>query len=223
MSPRRTGRVQAVCRAPAGRIGSGTRVVETAIDKRAADGPVPVTSLGLEGDVQADTEHHGGPDQALYAYGQEDADHWIAAFERPLPPGSFGENLRLEAIDVSQAQVGERWRIGSTVEVTVTAPRIPCRVFAVFLDIPDLVSRFLSAGRPGAYLRVDVPGSIQADDRVTVLSRPSHSLSVAEVSTIHTAERDRAAELLELDAVAGRVRAWAQEHLAATGRSGQGG
>lgn len=210
-------RVTAVCQAATGSLTVGRRTIDTAIDKRPADGPVALRRSGLIDDTQADTEHHGGPDQALYAYSQADADHWIDALARPLPPGSFGENLRLEGVDASGALVGERWSIGDEVEVTVTAPRVPCRVFAGFLDVDDLVARFLSAGRPGAYLRVDRTGTVQAGDRVRVLHRPDASLSVAEVLSIHTADRHRAAELLELEDVAVRVRDWASEHLAATG------
>jgi MOSC domain-containing protein YiiM len=210
-------RVAAVCRGTTGSLTVGRRTVATAIDKRAVDGPVELTTSGLVDDTQADTAHHGGPDQALYAYGQADADHWIEALGRPLPPGSFGENLRLTGIDASGALVGERWSIGDEVEVTVTAPRVPCRVFAGFLEVDDLVARFLSAGRPGAYLRVDRTGTVQAGDRVRVLHRPQRSLSVAEVLRIHTADRHRAAELLDLDDVAVRVRDWASEHVAAAG------
>jgi MOSC domain-containing protein YiiM len=210
-------RVTAVCRAATGSVTVGRRSVPTAIDKRPVEGPVGLTPVGLADDTQADTTHHGGPDQALYVYGQDDADHWVEALGRPLPPGSFGENLRLEGIDASGALVGERWSIGREVEVTVTAPRIPCRVFAGFLEVDDLVARFLSAGRPGAYLRVDRTGTVQAGDRVRVLHRPDESLSVAEVLEIQIADRHRAAELLELDDVAVRVRDWATEHVAATG------
>ena len=199
-----------------GSVTVGRQTIATAIDKRSVVGPVAVTPSGLVDDTQVDTRHHGGADQALYVYGQADADHWIAALARPLPPGSFGENLRLEGIDASGAVVGERWALGDEVEVTVTAPRIPCRVFAGFLEVDDLVGRFLSAGRPGAYLRVDRAGTVQAGDRVRVLHRPQASLSVAEVLRIQTAERHRAAELLELEHLAVRVRDWAGEHLAAT-------
>ena len=70
----------------------------TAIDKRPVDGPVRVHKLGLHGDVQASRIHHGGEDQALYAYSQSDADYWIGELERELPPGIFGENLRVAGI-----------------------------------------------------------------------------------------------------------------------------
>lgn len=193
----------------AGRLG------RTAIDKRTVIGPVEVTPQGLAGDEQADREHHGGPDQALYAYAQQDADHWSRALQRDLPPGSFGENLRIDGLDITGSRIGERWRIGTDVEVQVTAPRIPCKVFSNFLDVPDLIARFLAAGRPGAYLRVLQPGRLGAGDRVTLLERPDHDVSVADVLRIHTRDRHEAARLLALDDLAERPLAWAREYTAA--------
>jgi MOSC domain-containing protein YiiM len=205
--------VVAVCTGTAELLDLGNRSVTTAIDKRPATGPVEVGMLGLAGDTVADQQHHGGLDQALYAYGQNDADFWAETLVRHVPPGAFGENLRLAGIDVSHALIGERWAIGGTVVVEVTAPRIPCRVFATFWEVPDLLSRFLAAGRPGAYLRIIEPGVVAAGDRVRIVARPDHDLTVAEVSRIHTVARHEAARLLEVSGVGERARAWAQEHL----------
>lgn len=200
------GRSQAA--AWAGRLG------RSAIDKRPVAGPVRVTGMGLEGDEQADREHHGGVDQALYAYGQDDADHWAAALDRELRPGAFGENLRIAGLDVSDARVGERWSIGRDVVVEVSAPRIPCRVFAGFWDVPDLVSRFISAGRPGAYLRVVAPGAVTAGDRVRVVARPDHDVSVAHMMRVLTTDRGKAASLLAAgDALNEATRAWVAQRL----------
>jgi len=102
----------------------------TAIDKRAVDGPVKVGPYGAYADVQADRKHHGGLEKALYAYSQEDADYWASELGRELPPGWFGENLRVEGIEVNAALVGEQWRIGASVIVEVTMPRTPCQTFA---------------------------------------------------------------------------------------------
>ena len=206
----RPGSLLAVC------VGAGKdadwagRLGRTAIDKHDVGAPVEVSGLGLVGDEQADLEHHGGVDQALYAYAQQDADHWMQALQRDLPPGSFGENLRIDGVDITGALVGERWQIGDDVEVQVTAPRIPCTVFSNFLDVPDLVARFLSAGRPGAYLRVLSTGRIEAGDRVRILERPDHDVTVADVLRIRTRDQHEAERLLPLAALAARPRAWAQ-------------
>jgi MOSC domain-containing protein YiiM len=159
----------------------------TAIDKRSVDGPVAVGALGLAGDEHAESGH-GGPHQALYAYADEDAHFWEAELGRSLWPGAFGENLTTTGLDVSGAVSGERWRVGPVL-VEVTTPRIPCSTFAGFWDLPDLIKRFVAAGRPGAYLRVVQPGHIRAGDPVLLESRPEHGVTVADLLAARTGDR----------------------------------
>jgi MOSC domain-containing protein YiiM len=210
-------RLVAVCTGVVRTHAAGGRTERTAIDKRPQDGRVRVSPEGVDGDQQADRAHHGGVDQALYAYGQSDVAHWRGVLDRDLPPGIFGENLRIAGLEVSAALVGERWAIGPDLRVEVTGPRIPCRTLAAFWDVPDLIERFLAAGRPGAYLRVLATGTVAADDPVVVTQRPDHDLTVADVSRIVTCDRDEAPRLLALDGVAARIRAWAERHTASTG------
>lgn len=148
----------------------------TAIDKRPVDGRVYVAGLGLQGDAQLDTRHHGGPLQAVYAYADEDLDWWREHLQRELPPGSFGENLTTAGIDVTHARIGEQWRIGTgddAVVVEVTSPRIPCRTFANFMAEPQWVRRFTRHGAPGAYLAVRQTGYVRAGDPIEVVARPT--------------------------------------------------
>jgi MOSC domain-containing protein YiiM len=172
----------------------------TAIDKRPVTGPVRAQALGLVGDRQADLLNHGGIHQALYAYATEDAAFWAAETGRAVPPGALGENLTTAGVEVSGAVVGERWRIGSVL-AEVTAPRIPCRTFATFWDVPKLVPRFIAAARPGAYMKVLEEGTLQAGDAVTVDARPGHGVTVAELMRARSGERSllpRIRQVLEL-------------------------
>jgi MOSC domain-containing protein YiiM len=211
-----TATLTAVCSGSAEVRALAGRRERTAIDKRPRPGRVEVTALGLDGDTQADRQHHGGVDQALYAYAEEDATFWARELGRELPPGRLGENLRVAGLDVSGALVGERWALGPEVEVVVTAPRIPCRTFAGFWDVADLVERFLAAGRLGAYLRVVRAGTVAAGDPVVVRSRPAHMISVAEVARIRTRATGEAARLVGVDGLAERVTAWAERRAAVT-------
>lgn len=173
----------AACVVSALRPDAGT-VGITAIDKRPATGPIKVARLGLYADVQADRKDHGGYDKALYAYAQEDADFWSAELGRELPSGWFGENLRVSGLDVSNARVGERWRIGTSVEVEVTMARAPCATFARWVGGADergWVKRFGTEGRLGAYLRVIRTGVIAAGDDIELLSAPTDAPSILEV------------------------------------------
>lgn len=174
-----TASLLAVCRVHS-LLPDASKVGKTAIDKRAVRGPVPVGALGVEGDSQANRVHHGGPDQALYAYSQADAHFWGGELQRDLPPGVFGENLRVSGIEPTGAVIGERWRIGSDLEVEVTSPRTPCATFQRWLGEPKFVKRFSAEGRVGAYLRVVRPGTIQAGDDIQQLFIPAHGITVGQ-------------------------------------------
>lgn len=156
----------------------------TAIDKRALEGAVRIGPFGVRADVQASRKHHGGHDKALYAYGHEDAAFWEGELGRDLAPGWFGENLRVEGLDVTGARIGEVWRIGDTVEVEVTLPRTPCATFARWVGgsaARGWVKRFSDEGRLGAYLRVRRSGEVRAGDAIEVLSSPADAPTVLEL------------------------------------------
>jgi MOSC domain-containing protein YiiM len=191
-------------------IRAGARTVTTAIWKYPVSGPVAVDGVNVHGDDQADRTVHGGPDKAVYAYSLEDTEWWEGELERPFGPGAFGENLSLRGIDVSRARIGERWGIGSTV-LEVRQPRLPC--FKLGLRHADrlLPRRFAHAGRPGAYLAIVEAGEVAAGDRVEVIERPDHEVTVALVSHVFLRDRRRAGGLLSAPALPAQWRAWAHE------------
>jgi len=166
----------------------------SAIDKRPVPGRVAVHPLGLDGDVQVNKKWHGGEGQALYAYAQEDADWWATELERDLPAGRFGENLRTSGIDLTSALLGERWRIGGVL-VEVTAPRTPCAKLQAHWGVPRLIKRFTERGASGAYLRVLETGDLGAGDRIEVVERPDHDITIGTTFRAFTTERHLLADL----------------------------
>ncbi|MER5280089.1 MOSC domain-containing protein [Streptomyces sp. NPDC002809] len=163
--------------APGGMTGIDKRPVEGLV--RVCDpGPEGEGGSGLAGDTVCDLRHHGGSHQAVYAFAREELDAWERELGRPLPNGSFGENLTTGGVTVSGALIGERWRIGAELVLEVTSGRIPCRTFAGHLDEERWVKRFTQAAVPGAYLRVITPGSIRAGDPVEIVHRPDHEVTV---------------------------------------------
>ncbi|MGY2066151.1 MOSC domain-containing protein [Blastococcus sp. SYSU DS0619] len=172
----------------------GRRPSRSGIDKRPVAGRVAVGELGLDGDVQVNKKHHGGEGQAVYAYAREDAEWWSAELDRELPPGRFGENLRTVGLDLRNAVIGDRWRVGTAL-FEVTAWRTPCANFARFWDVPDLVKRFAAHGATGAYLRVLETGGIAAGDVVEIVSRPDHGITVETAFRIVMSDRSRLPEL----------------------------
>jgi MOSC domain-containing protein YiiM len=172
------GKLLAVCRVASLHPDDST-VGVTAIDKQPVSGPVLVRSLGIHGDVQADRQFHGGVDQAVYAFADEEAEFWAAELVADVPFGYFGENLRTRDVAVDDAEFGERWQVGESVVLEVTGPRIPCQTFARWVRQERWVKRFAVRGRPGVYLRVLQRGQVQAGDSIHVVHRPGHGVTVA--------------------------------------------
>ncbi len=152
---------------------------------------------GLAGDIVAATEHHGGTDQAVYAYAREDLDWWERELGYELQAGRFGENLTTTGLDLTGTLVGERWRVGGSVVLQATSPRIPCATFAHRMGEPKWVRRFTARGATGTYLRVVAPGQIRAGDRIEVIGRPGHTVTIGRSFRALTTEPELLPSLLE--------------------------
>ncbi|MFJ7410050.1 MOSC domain-containing protein [Streptomyces sp. NPDC098077] len=177
----------------------------TGIDKRPVDGPVEVLDpgpkgdggSGLAGDAVCDLRHHGGSDQAVYAFAREELDAWERELGgRKLANGVFGENFTTLGLDVSGALIGERWRVGTDLVLEVTSGRVPCRTFADHLGERGWVRRFTQQGATGAYLRVIQPGAARAGDPIAIVHRPDHEVTAALQFRAVTTERTLLPSLL---------------------------
>ena len=157
------------------------RIVSTGIFKEPVAGPVQAHDLGLEGDVQADLNVHGGRDKAVYFYPHEHYEAWknVLSMDR-LSPGSFGENITCEGLIESDLYVGDVLRIGSA-KLQVIQPRSPCYKLQVKFGRPDMVAQFVRMGFPGWYASVVEPGSFSAGDRIEFDFRPEDRISIADV------------------------------------------
>ena len=133
----------------------------TGIVKRPQTGPVTIGPLGLEGDAVLDLKNHGGPDQAVYIYGQPDYDLFARELGRELAPGLFGENLTIAGLESQAIHVGDRFEIGEVL-LEATSPRIPCATFAARMGDPQWVKHFFAVNRPGVYVRVLRTGQVEA-------------------------------------------------------------
>lgn len=175
------------------------RPARSAIAKTSVAGPVGVHALGLDGDQVANTKHHGGPDQAVYAYAREDLDFWASELGRPIPDGGFGENLTTSGLDLNETVIGTRWRIGSAL-LEVCSIRTPCNTFKAWMgaqgyDDTRWVRRFTAARRPGPYLRVLEEGVVTAGDEILVQDVPDHGVTVRDMFEAMNLDRTRLPEL----------------------------
>jgi MOSC domain-containing protein YiiM len=161
-------------------LASRGRRVATGIFKEPVGGPVRLTGLTLEGDVQVDKRFHGGPDRAAYVYPIEHYPYFREMLKRAdLSAGFFGENFTTEGLLENAVRIGDVLRIGSAV-VQVTAPRGPCWKMGQKAGSPAFVRQMLESRRLGFYLRVLEEGDVAAGDAISVEKTDSAAPTVAD-------------------------------------------
>ncbi|GAA0909846.1 MOSC domain-containing protein [Virgisporangium aurantiacum] len=200
----------------------------TAIDRRPIDGPIYVRAPGPKGtglgsgivdDTVFDYAHHGGDDQAVYAYAREDLDAWELTLQRELTCGMFGENITTVGVDLTYAVIGQRWRVGEQVILEVSGPRKPCGTFAHWMNEDRWVKRFIAHGAPGAFLRVIEEGEIKPGDRVEVIHTPTHDVTIDLTFRALLVDPDLLSSLLEADALPESIKELARRRARISSRS----
>jgi MOSC domain-containing protein YiiM len=198
----------------------GGRTVRTAIWKWPTDRRVPVDHDNLAGDAQADLRVHGGPDKAVYAYAVEDYRWWEGRLGSGLDPGTFGENLTTEGVDLTDALIGEIWSVGTTT-LQVAQTRQPCFKLGIRMGDAGFVQEFDEARRFGIYLRIVEAGDVGVGDEIAVTSRPTHGLTAAAFADIlDSGDPALIRRLVEIGEVPDGIRAWALRQLDRAGRRG---
>ena len=175
------GRVVSVNVGQPRRLRIGDRDVMTAIVKDPVPGGARLTTLGFEGDAQADRKVHGGPLQAAYAYSSEHYPHWQAFLGRgELPWGFFGENLTVDGMTEGAVCIGDAYAIGAA-RVRITKPRGPCSKLAARAGRPHFVAEFLESGLLGSYLSVLEEGVVRPGDAIERVERPGGAVAMSEL------------------------------------------
>ncbi len=151
----------------------------SAIGKRTVDGRRQVTSVGIEGDEQADLTVHGGLSKAVYAYPIEHYPFWetvraqldVAPWGQKLPFGALGENLTLAGVLESAIWIGDLLRFPDCT-LAVSQPRLPCFKLNAALGFNQAAKAMTAQGWCGFYLAVRVPGSIAGGEAFEVVPGP---------------------------------------------------
>lgn len=156
----------------------------SAIAKAPVEGAIWADVGGLNGDQVADRAHHGGPGRALLCYAAAHYPRWRQEWGRKdVGAGAFGENLTLTGLDEDRVCLGDHLAIG-TARFAVTAPRTPCRTLERHLGRPGLIQTVLDNQRHGWYVRVLVPGWVEAGNPVQVVDRPYPQWTVARAAVV---------------------------------------
>ncbi|WP_027410531.1 MOSC domain-containing protein [Anoxybacteroides tepidamans] len=171
--------------------------ITTGIYKQPIDSSVAITKQNLAGDGQADLIHHGGPDKAICAYPSEHFAVWERLYQRSFIPGSFGENLTLFGLTEIEACIGDIFEVGTAV-IQLSQPRQPCFKLAKRHGLKDLPLKVQQMGYTGFYFRVLQEGYVQQGDRLTLVGRSSHPLSVRYVNDIYYIDKTNVAAMKEI-------------------------
>lgn len=163
--------------------------INTGIFKQPVQGPIPLRTLNLDGDRQADLSVHGGPNKAVYAYPAEHYPYWRKELpEADLPWGAFGENFTTTGIFEDDLHVGDRLQVGSSI-LMVRQPRMPCYKLAAKFQRDDMIRRFLVSGRSGFYFSVEQEGTVAAEDSFELLTRNRDGITISEMNRLFVREK----------------------------------
>ena len=155
----------------------------SAIDKRPLPGPAAIRSFGIEGDMVADTVHHGGPDMAVHHYPRDHYagwDAWLGGHDMLERPAAFGENIVAQGITESDVCIGDRFRLGSAL-LEISQPRKPCWKIEHHFGRKGMVARIVKQHNCGWYYRVIEEGEAEAGDAIERVEVGHAEWSVARV------------------------------------------
>lgn len=139
-----------------------------------------VTRLGIEGDLHAHPEVHGGPSKALLLITSEGTAELIEE-GFPLFPGALGENITTVGLDRRTMRLGQRYQAGEIL-IELTKVRTPCKTIQVYgaaigkavyddrVKAGDHTSE--RWGLSGFYARVITPGTIRTGDSIEPKDQP---------------------------------------------------
>jgi MOSC domain-containing protein YiiM len=161
----------------------GGRTFQSSIYKYPITDQLPVTTLNLAGDEQADLKVHGGLDKAVYAYDTAHYDYW----QQQLPThtdwaaGLFGENLTTVGLLDDDVRIGDVFQIGA-VQLRAVQPRFPCFKLNARFDDRFMAKKFSDAMRSGIYFRVVQEGHIQVGDSIKLIDEAPDAVTIRDVA-----------------------------------------
>ena len=129
-----------------------------------------VNNRGCQGDDQADKKHHGGKNKAICLFQQEILDS-LSIDGHPISPGTTGENILIEGIDIGKIGIDTCLRIGE-VEIIVTQDAPPCKTIRnSFINGEfNKISHRKNPNFTRWYASVTVSGTVTIGDLVEIIN-----------------------------------------------------
>ncbi len=188
----------------------GPNAVPSGYVKRPVTGAAQIGPLGLIGDAQADLRVHGGPEKAVYGYGEPAYARWRAGFPEHatrLVPGALGENLTLADWTEADVCIGDLVSIGSA-KLRVTQSRQPCFKLALAFEDSRMPVAMHRLGLCGWYYSVAATGTIAPGDFAEVIERPNPTWPVTRLFALVGRKSGVAGDMRELLTLSGLAARW---------------
>jgi MOSC domain-containing protein YiiM/ribosomal protein S18 acetylase RimI-like enzyme len=149
---------------------------------------------GLDSDAHDHDAVHGGPHRAVCLFASEAIERVRADGHPGVGPGSVGENLTTQGIELALLPVGTRLAIGDDVVLEIAGPANPCSVIkgAFTAGKSGRISILLHASDSRMYARVEREGIVRPGDPIRVLpALPDTDAAVHhQLDRLEAVERD---------------------------------
>lgn len=121
----------------------------------------------IEGDVQRDRRHHGGPDRAVCLLAIELIEA-LSAEGHPIQPGTTGENLTLGGVEWAVLIPGTILEVGGA-QLEITSYTVPCKTIRESFADREFtrLSQKVHPGWSRLYARVLREGVVMPGDAVS--------------------------------------------------------
>lgn len=181
----------------------------TGLCKSPVSAPLHLTKLGFQGDGVADMKHHGGVDKAVCVYSMDHYRYWEKILGIKLYPPAFGENLSVSNLHENSICIGDIFQLGTAV-AQVSQPRQPCKTLAARYGRNDMLKLIVDSGRTGFYFRVLEEGTIKKGDKLIIMEKNSHKISVSFANHIFHHDRKNPDGIEKILAVQALSESWSQ-------------
>ena len=157
------------------------KMYSTGIFKSRIFGPIFLGEEDVEGDDVIDRKHHGGIDQAVYAYGLNHYAYWKGLYPKlAIDNGFFGENLTVSNLDETSILIGDIYELGDTI-IQATKPRQPCVKLGIRFNDSAVIKQFWNTTMCGVYFRIIQTGTVGIEAEFKLIEKAINSPSIADI------------------------------------------
>lgn len=198
----------------------GVKGALSSIRKSPHNPPWTITSMGLAGDIQADTKNHGGPEKALHHYPFDHYEAWLD--DRPeladmlAAAPAFGENISTSGVTEATTCIGDVYGLGR-VRLQISQGRQPCWKLNERFGWTGMARAVQASGRTGWYYRVLEPGIVEPGTPLLLIDRPRPDWPLARLLSVlyqNTLDYDELAAMSALPELAQGWRGLAARRVA---------